>query len=288
MTLDLVHIERDLTQLHIVANYGSVEHTRFQMVFRFLFAAISLLVTARYVCQFRTSQPVWHFEQKLTFPLLFLAFVYNNPFYLVHAMAPSRLYVIFDTISKNLFNAYFRFFNLALFDALRCKNRQTNIGFFLPKIGIVLALFVSSLVHGIYDVMSDFGLPHVSAGNLEENLRGSEMILFWIYVFWVAGSIAFAWFHVDDTDRYKFNLYVAVVGLSLAAIVVVHVLFNEFMTLRTSSLRFGIKFAVENGFVLLMTFFHWPCVTVGSVLLGKEVTAVPGQAFFVNNDDIMS
>jgi hypothetical protein len=183
-----------------------------------------------------------------------------------------------------VFNAYFRFFNLALFDGFRFKNRQTDVGFFIPKIGIVLTLFLFSLVHGIYDDMSDFGLPSVSADHVEQNLRGVEMTFFWIYMFWIAGSIAFAWLHVDDSERYKFNLYVTIGVMSLAAVVAAHVLFHEFTALSKSSLRFAIRFAVENGFVLLMSFFHWPCVAPGSISLGQEITADSDEDFVVNAD----
>jgi hypothetical protein len=234
LTINLIHVDKDFTQSRIVANFGSIEHTYFQIVFRLLFSIISLLLTAKFVCQFRSMPSSWRFEQKLTFPLLVLVFIYNNPFYPINAQAPTRAYIIFDTIGHNFFNAYFRFFILALFDSLRFKNRQADVCFFVPKIGIVLALFISSLVHGLYDDMSDFGMPRVSVDHIEENLRGAETAVFVLYACWAAGSIVFARVHVDAMEIYKFNLYVAAGGASLGTIAVVYILLHEYVWLRTS------------------------------------------------------
>jgi hypothetical protein len=289
ISLELLSIPKEFTQVRIMAVYGSVSHTYFQIAFRTLFEVVAAIVALFFVFRLRRIPThAWFFEQKLTVPLVILVFFYDNPFYALHAYAPSRAYVIFDTIARDVFNAYFRFFILALFDSLRFKNRKITTGFYVPKVAIVLVLFLSSVAHGIYDDMTQFGLARVSADNVERSLRGAEVVLFFWYVIWASGSVAVAGFKVDPTDRYKFALYLATGGTALGVLALVHVLFDEFAALRQSSLRFLAGFSVENGFVILMVFFHWPCAVVQPKELGgaKDVTEQDPE-LFVDGDEVV-
>ena len=84
---------------------------------------------------------------------------------------------------------------------------------------------------------------------------------------------------LDPTERYKFNSY-AQTGLT--ALWTVHLLFDAFSEVRHTSLRFVVGFGVENGFVLLMAFFHWPCSNVSALTLGKEDGVDEDPELFVN------
>jgi hypothetical protein len=284
MKLDLLAIASEFTQVRIIANYGNPKHTYFQLVVRLVSCTAALLAALAFAVKLRVAAG-WHFEQKLTLPLLVLAIFYNNPFYPIQAFSPSRTYIIYDTIARDVFNAYFRFFILALFDSLRYKNRKVTGGcFYLPKIAIVLVLFLSSVAHGIYDDMALFGLPRVSKDHVEENLRGVQLMLFFLYVFWALGTIGLAGIGVDWTERHKFTVYAATGVTAIAVLSIVHLLFDRFVRLHHTALRFIMGFGVENGFVLLMAFFHWPCTRVQAVALGKDDTAEEDPELFVNPD----
>jgi hypothetical protein len=271
LTLDLFNVPKQFEHLHIVANYGAVAHTYFQTAFRALFDVLAAIAALAFFLKLRkTPTHAWHFEQKLTLPLIILVFFYNNPFYALEAYSPSRALVLLDTIFRDIFNAYFRFFILALFDCLRFKNRRITCGFYVPKIAIVVVLFLSSVIHGIYDDMARFGLPSVSEDNVEHHLRGTEVTLFIFYLIWAAASITRSGLTVDATERYKFGLYVAAGGTALGVLALVRVLFGEFAALRHSSLRFLAGYSIENGFVLLVTFFHWPTGLVVAKELGQS------------------
>jgi hypothetical protein len=280
-TLELLEIPAGFGAVRITANYGDVSHTYLQAFLRLGYAVVACCFAAWWLRA--TWNQHWFFEQRLTFPLLILSIFGSNPLFILNAIAPSQSYIVFDTIARNCFDAYFRFFILALFSSLRFKNRETDGWFYGPKIAIVLALFLSSVVHGIYDDVTLFGLPTVSKDNVEVNLRGTQLVLYIIYLAWAGGSIMRSYCGVDVTERFRFNAYFGAGGSALASTAVVHLLFAHVQALRQTSLHFVIGFAVENGFVLLMTYLHRPFAQ-------QTATAIEDQRrqdgdFFTNNDE---
>jgi hypothetical protein len=279
-TLELLEIPAGFHHLRITANYGDVSHTYLQAFLRLSFAIVAVGFAVWWLRATWNSH--WFLEQRLTFPLLVLSIFGSDPFFVLNVVAPSRAYIVFDTIARNVFDAYLRFFILALFSSLRFKNRETDGWFYVPKVAIVLGLFLSSVVHGIYDDVSLFGLPGVSKDNVEINLRWTQLVLYLVYLGWAGGSIARSFFDVDVTERFRFNAYFGAGGAALVANAGVHLLFRRVQWLRHTSLHFVIRFAVENGFVLLMTYLHRPCG-------GQVATAIEDQRredgdFFTNND----
>jgi hypothetical protein len=134
--------------------------------------------------------------------------------------------------------------------------------------------------------MAQFGLPSVSEDHVEHHLRGTEISLFVFYLIWAAASITHSGFTVDATERYKFGFYLAAGGTALAVLAFIRVLFGEFAALRHSSLRFLAGYSVENGFVLLVTFFHWPTDVVAAKELGRsEAVADQDPELFVDGQE---
>jgi hypothetical protein len=282
MRLDFLSGHSDFAQGRIIANHGNPKHTYFQLTVRVVSFTAALVAALFFAIKLGRTEGR-HFEQKLTLPLLVLAIFYNNPFYPVQAFSPSRAYIIYDTIAGDVFNAYLRFLILALFDSLCYKNRKIVGGFFyLPNVAIGLVLFLSSVVHGIYDDMALFGLPPLSKDQVEEKVRGVQMTPFCLYIFWAMATVGLVGIGLDPTERYKFNIYAQTGLTALAALWIVHLLFDTFSQVRHTSLRFVVGFGVENGFVLLMAFFHWPCSRVRAVTLGKEDGVDEDPELFVN------
>jgi hypothetical protein len=257
-----------IASVMISARLGNPRHTYLQMVLRVAFAVASL-VCWRIMLRALRRVPIrlWHLEQKLTLPLLVLAVLYNNPMFCINAARPTHAYFIFDTIARAVFVAYFRFFILALFDSLRFKNRKVTTWFYIPKVTFVLIMFTSSVVHGVYDDIALFGLPHAGKDSVEEGLRGTELGLYIAYITWAGIAIVHAGVRVDVTESHKFNMYCAAGVTAVGTMAVVHVLFQSFSLLRRSSVRFVIGSGVENLFVLLMAYYHWP----DTLLTQKEI-----------------
>jgi hypothetical protein len=185
----------------------------------------------------------------------------------VNAARPTHAYFIFDTIARAVFVAYFRFFILVLFDSLRFKNRKVTTWFYIPKVTFVLIMFASSVVHGVYDDITLFGLPHAGKDNVEEGLRGTELGLYVAYIIWAGIAIVDAGVQVDVTESHKFHMYCAAGVTAVGTMAVVHVLFESFSLLRQSSVRFVVGSGVENLFVLLVAYYHWPY----ALLTQKEI-----------------
>jgi hypothetical protein len=259
VSLQMGDLKGEIVKLVIESATGVPDHSLFQIYFRVVFALFALLFLFCLAMRLR-SMPVklWHLEQKLTIPLLVLDFLFTDPLYIVHFYYPSRNLIILHTVLVALFTSYFRFFVLVLFDSLRFKNRKTTNCFFAPKILFVLCTFVVSVIHGVGDDVASLGDSPLERVHSEGASERVETMFYFFYLFWVAGSVLAASAQVDVTERYKFNMYLSAVAFSLLALGVVQLIFYRLRLFGRSSLHFAISFAVQNIFVLLMAYCHWP------------------------------
>ncbi|OHS97753.1 hypothetical protein TRFO_35964 [Tritrichomonas foetus] len=281
--------EEDINTTAIVY-CGSQEHTVFQVFFRIIFA-IFVLVSLLGLLRQLKSHPIklWHLEQKLTVPLLALGVLYNNPFYYFQARSPTYAFILWETIITSVFTAYFQFFILVLFDSLRYKNRKTDKCFFAPKVIYVIALFLISVIHGIYDDITSFHVtPSNSYDEVESALRWTQIGLLTIYLVWAGVTVFLAGIQIDIIERYKFYMYLATGGTSLFVTLIVHVLFPAFKLFQNSAIHFVMSFAVENSFILMMMYFHWPYEVIKDQNYAddaeRENAAIEPGDFFNNGD----
>ena len=236
---------------------GSPEHTTFQMYFRGIFSGIALLFLLFMLYSLRNLEfKLWHLEQKLTIPLLFLLFLYNDPLYIIHCYYPSIVVVIFDRLVYALFHSYLSFFILVLFDSLRYKNRKTDTCFFIPKIILCVLMFTFYAAHGIYDELHMYD-EQTGRDPTENALAITELVLYLSFVVLAGFSIVASGIQVDVTERYKFNIYLSSGIIAVLIMAVAQILFSMRIIYGTS-LSFVLKFATENVFTLLMAYFHWP------------------------------
>ena len=240
--------------------FGDPSFTLFQKVARLFFSIFVLSSLGIFLKKLsKTKFKLWHLEQKLTVPLLALGVLYNNPLYIIQADYPTYVYILYDTIVVSLFSAYFKFFILVLFDSLRYKNRKTGNCFLPPKIIFIIILFLSSVIHGIYDDITSFhDMPNHMYDQIENGLKWTEIILTFIYLIWAGITVFLAGLQIDITERYKFFMYLITGGTSLLVLCIVNVIFPIFDVLRNSSIHFMMRFSVDNAFISMMMFFHLP------------------------------
>lgn len=292
ISLDLVFksdIPKCFNQIVSTFRTGNPDHTLTQIFFRTIFLIFDLLFFIILVRKLRSMQmKYWHLEQKLTVPFMFLSVLHNNPLYIYQVYYPSQVLIVFETLMTNIFVAYFRFFVLVLFDSLRYKNRKTSSCFFVPKIIIVLLLFISSVTHGIYDDISAFKGNLIGADNIEVIFRFTEIGLFALYLILAIVAIIRAGVKVDITERYKFNMYVASGGTALFLLAIVEIVFRAFDLFKNSSIHFVVNMSVENAFVLLMAYFHWPYEVLDDQTYRNDANnrnnVISSNEFFVNNE----
>ena len=233
--------------------HGYSQHTLFQIYFKTIFAFIEIAFLLLFVVRLR-SLPfhLWHLEQQLTIPLVILAILYNNPLSIYTATHPSFFSNIVGDIFEASFTIYFRFFILVLFDSLRYKNRKTDQYFFLPKILYSLLMFVIILI----SMISENG--QIRLATQTSILSFINSLLFAIYLVWSGLSICIAFCKVDMTERYKFMVYASSGALALVLLAVSSILFDFLGYFKESALGFVEGYAIQNVFVMLMVYFHWP------------------------------
>lgn len=259
ISLRVDRVPQNVFSVYTQVKMGDTKHTVFQIYFRSAASLVGFVCLVMFLRSLSvSSMRLWHLEQKLTVPLLVLLILYDNPFYIFHANSPTKTHVITNTILSATFLSYFRFFILVLFASLRFKNRKTERCFFQPKLIFVMMLFIASIIHGVYDDIASFDIEIVETDELEAKIRWTEVTLYLIYITWTAIAIIHAGFNVDVTERYKFIVYLIGGCTALLMLLSVHVLFAWKGWFKDSSLSFIMSFAVENVFVLMMVYFHWP------------------------------
>ena len=149
-------------------------------------------------------------------------------------------------------------------------------------------LFLSSVIHGIYDDIASFhGTAADNYDSIEEILRWIQIMLNLFYLIIAVITIILAGIQIDIIERYKFYMYVATGGTSLFVFAIVRVLFTAFKLFQNSAIHFVMIFAIQNSFVLMMMYFHWPYEVINDQTYAdeteKEKAAIEPAEFF-NND----
>jgi hypothetical protein len=247
------------SNVRVQSTTGVPDHTLFQIYFRVVFGLFSLLFLVFLVWRLKGMPfKLWHLEQKLTIPLLVLAFLFTDPIYIIHLYRPSRILIVWHTIISALFTSYFQFFLLVLFDSLRYKNRKTSRCFFAPKVVFALLHFLATVIHGVSDNVAYFGDSPLERNHSTGASERAEAILNACSLVWIVLVIVVASMKVDVTERYKFNMYLAAAVFSVVPLLTVHAVFRALKLFGRSSLHFAVSFSVQNVFVLLMAYCHWP------------------------------
>ncbi|EAX96197.1 hypothetical protein TVAG_000260 [Trichomonas vaginalis G3] len=256
LNFDSIHFECTIdvppmyTSLTLRFVHGFTQYTIFQIYFKLIFALIELIFLVLFVLRLSTAQfKYWHLEQKLTCPLLLLSFLYNNIFEFFFVKHKSNSVVLLEILVNSLFSAYLKFFILVLFDSLRYKNRKTDKCFFVPKIILCSIIYLADVVSEIGFTVFDKKIIFMAYFNI---------VLFCGYIVWCIFCIIVASIQVDITERYKYIIYLVSGSVSIALIFLYGVIFSFLPKFKDSALRFVGVYSIQNVFVLLMAYFHWP------------------------------
>lgn len=134
----------------------------YQSFIKLTFFIVNFISMVSFLYRTKCNASILHLEQILSILLLFFTFLIDNPFhYLLIAKFP-KISLIYDEISKTIFNVYLRFFIFVLFDSLRFKNRRIGRCFFLPKILFFFFFLFSELLSSLVQAKKavDFKWPN--------------------------------------------------------------------------------------------------------------------------------
>lgn len=237
--------QRYFSQFALRTEIGLPSHTVFQIYFRIVFCFFQFIFLLLLYLRLRIMPiKLWHLEQRLTIPLLILAILYDNPLYFMRYLSsktsnslnqksisplpPSS--ELLETIISSLFDSYFNFFLLVIFDSLCFKNRKIDRCFFWPKITFFIFNTVVYAASSIRNDVSQYEIYHknqISTKNsifsffsssfsldkllkidpLKPNLPFLVFIIWSAYFIWLIYVVSNASCKVDVTERYKFNMY---------------------------------------------------------------------------------
>lgn len=259
--------------------YGEQKTTMILMISKLVFSVIQLLLLVNVLLKLKaTPIKYWHLEQKLTVPLLFITIFYNNPFEFIQMISPSYAFLIYNCIVRSLFSTYFQFFILALFDSLKYKNRKTQACFFIPKIIFIFVIFLVSVFHSIYDVITSFDTsPSLEDDQTESVFSFTQNFLYLIYFAWFLISVVLARYRVDITERYKFNVYFATCLLSLLILAVSYLMQKHLIFFKNKTLNLFVAIATQNMFVILMFWFHYPYEVIDEQYSNGETAEIESK-----------
>ena len=272
----------------LIETHGFSQHTLFQIFFKSIFALIEISFFVLFALRL-SSVPfkLWHLEQQLTAPLVILCILYNNPLTYFTVTHPTHWANVANTFFSTLFTVYFRLFILVLFDSLRYKNRKTDKCFFLPKVLYSIITFMMLLYSEMHSNSSSYTVENIENSTTKETIRFINTLLFTVYLVWCSISIIIAFLKVDVTERYKFSIYAVAGASALILLAVSDVLFNFFGFFSESSLGFIEDYAIQNVFVMLMIYFHWPYEVLQdqTYMDGEEVNNVDQGDFFAQPEN---
>ena len=267
----------------LAETHGFAQHTLFQIYFKTIFAFIEIAFLILFIIRLRSVPfSLWHLEQQLTVQLVVLGILYNNPLSLITSTHPSYTSNIAGDLLGAAFTVFFRFFILVLFDSLRYKNRKTDKYFFYPKIIYSLIMFCVLTASMIVDNGKAIYKPSSSVFSF------ANTFLFCVYLTWAGFSICIAFCQVDLTERYKFLVYSTSGALALVLLAISKILFEFLGYFKESAIGFVEDYAIQNVFVMLMVYFHWPYeILQDQSYMENEENAnhlEPAADFFVHED----
>lgn len=140
----------DIIECRVYWTFGNSSIPFYQSFIKLLFFTINFISLISFLWRTRyTSVYVLHLEQILSIFLLFFTFLIDNPFHYIFIVKLPKFSMIYDEITKTIFNIYLRFFVLVLFDSLRFKNRRIGRCFFTPKLFFFLFFLLFELLSSL-------------------------------------------------------------------------------------------------------------------------------------------
>uniref|UniRef100_A0A1B0C2U9 Transmembrane protein 181 n=1 Tax=Glossina palpalis gambiensis TaxID=67801 RepID=A0A1B0C2U9_9MUSC len=161
----------------------SPDFSQIEIWFRFIFLLFTFIV----ICWFAHSlrkYPIydWSIEQKWLSVLLPLLLLYNNPFFPLVFLVNSWLPGMIDACLQATFLCALLMFWLCIYHGLR-QNERRFVGFYLPKIIVVLPLWLCAIVLATWEKCNELKDPSYSHFVDTKNYNGLKLF------FYLAGSM---------------------------------------------------------------------------------------------------
>ena len=240
--------------------YGNPNQPMFQILSRTVFSIVCLASFVFFSIRLCVVSFInWHLEQKLTYILLILCIISDDPFYFLQFYLSIPLIAFVSLINTSAFNAYIMFFIFTLFSSMAYKNRKTPKLFLESRIIYIVIDFFVDLLYLVItsNELPETFIPFDLTNNLERKTLLVKNTLLVIYCVLLLISIIKSMIMIDITEKYKFKVYLASSLAALLPLIVVYI-FDAYEMFKDTSLGFLTTFALQNSYVLLMTLFHWP------------------------------
>ncbi|OHS93258.1 hypothetical protein TRFO_40432 [Tritrichomonas foetus] len=249
----------DFSGIQIITKLGTHDHTTFQAYFRFVYSIFEISSMFMLVKRMRKDGRTYlHKEQRMIIPILVCAFLSNNPFYLLQAYRPSHFFFFIEAISSTLFEGSLWITVLNVFDVMRLKNVKLDMNFYLPKLVYCGLIAFAHFIHHMYRAIGTFSDPPILSDSTGYNLMLFENLLLAGFVAWSLYIFVQSVLTMDLTERYKFVMYSAS-NLALVFLVAFVLIFARTFNLYEDSAAIWVStFVVENVYVLMMIYYHWP------------------------------
>jgi hypothetical protein len=243
---------------NLVAVTGTSDHTTFEIYFRFIysaFAVASIWYLRRTVQWARLS--AWSLEQKLTFPLLVLAPLSNNPLYILHCYHPRFSVFVVDAFATPLFHAVIYFDVLVILYRILNKSAMVTSQTLLPHAALAACCFVFECAGKIVD------LPLVLSGKPQKGTAkwlctGCEYAVNIAFSVWVLFAMSRAARSVDVTEKFKLYWYFVTCAVILFQSLGILVIIRGLGLFKLIDFEWVGVFSCVNVFTLMMAYFHWP------------------------------
>lgn len=161
---------------------------------------------------------------------------------------------LIDSVLRGVTIAFVVFFLLVIFDSFRFKNRETKIGFFIPKVFIAFILGTLIIFEGMLRVILNF-CDTKTVDELRPLLQLFGKLIspiFGVTLLYIFVVIILAFMEVDSIEKYKLHLYILTFSISLLAGLV------GYQFHYNNALIFTIQHSIISLFSILMAYFHWP------------------------------
>jgi hypothetical protein len=244
--------------LTVFTSLGTPNHTTYQAYFRFLYSAVEFAGVLLLCWQPGMRKlSTWTQELYLTFFLLFIAILSNNPLYIRHALRTSLVFWLIEALAPAAFHAYSILLCMHMVDFVVNKNVKSSAFKLRWWDFVAISLFACEFTKSII-LMSSYELSSVSRFcrylGYGQILAHALFLAFGLYFVVGLGP------GVDVTERGKFWAYSLALGIVMGHSLIVVILGRTFRLFEGTEAEWIGAFGVYNTFTLMVMYFHWPFI----------------------------
>jgi len=239
-----------LNSLEVIWKSGDPAIAWISIVLKLCYALVAFSVSLSYlrlmrICPFSG----WASEQKLTIFATVLCLLNDFPLAGLYTSRHSRSILLLFSVVISAFQGFLVFYVLMLFDSVSCRHRRRTAIFIVFGIFSTILAIVESFFRAVA-VTNAFRTNLLDRGKLRQTHL------------WVCRAVADvavvfgmlrAFFVKDETERFRFVIYLMQTGLMFAVRWVA-----QYVDERRSELTSILSITGENVFVVLSAYLHWP------------------------------